>query len=90
MTTNPIIARIHRILVDEFELDESAMIADADLYQDLGLDSLDSVDLVVALEKEFRFRFNRIVDEAKVREARTLRQMYAFVQEKTATVGDSA
>ena len=45
--------KVKNVLVDEFELDEAELSPDATLYDDLGLDSLDSVDLVVALEKTF-------------------------------------
>ena len=61
---------------------KSDLIAEADLNADLGLDSLDTVDLVVALEKEFGFKVNRAVDEGIIRETRTLQQIYAFIQEK--------
>ena len=82
MTTEAIIQKVHRILIEEFELDESNLNGKADLYADLGLDSLDSVDLVVAMEKEFGFKFNRAMDEGRIRETRALQEVYAFVADK--------
>ena len=38
-------------LIELFELDESELIADARLYQDLDIDSIDTVDLMVELKK---------------------------------------
>ncbi len=38
-------------LIELFELDESALVADARLYQDLDIDSIDTVDLMVELKK---------------------------------------
>tara|TARA_Y100000782_G_scaffold115620_1_gene162045 strand:+ start:8495 stop:8803 length:309 start_codon:yes stop_codon:yes gene_type:complete len=39
------------ILVDEFEIDADEISLDANLYQDLDLDSIDAVDLVVKLRE---------------------------------------
>lgn len=38
-------------LIELFELDESELVADARLYQDLDIDSIDTVDLMVELKK---------------------------------------
>ena len=82
MTNEAVIPGTHRILVEEFELAESDLSAAADLNRDLGLDSLDMVDLMVALKRQFGFKIVRAVDEEKIRELRTLQQIYAFIQEK--------
>ncbi len=38
-------------LIELFELDDSELVADARLYQDLDIDSIDTVDLMVELKK---------------------------------------
>ena len=38
-------------LIELFELEESELVADARLYQDLDIDSIDTVDLMVELKK---------------------------------------
>ena len=86
MTDRELMDRVKRVLVDEFELDEGDLQTDANLYEDLGLDSLDSVDLVVALEKEFQFKVVRAVDEEKIRAIRTLGDICAFIVEKREAV----
>lgn len=45
-----LISELTRILVDEFEIPESDIVPDANLYQDLDLDSIDAIDLVVKLQ----------------------------------------
>ncbi|EKE83413.1 acyl carrier protein [Idiomarina xiamenensis] len=50
-TKEDVFARMKRILVDDFEIDEAAISLDANLYQELGLDSIDAVDLVVKLRE---------------------------------------
>ncbi len=82
MTDTAVVERVHRILVEEFELAESDLKSEARLDSDLGLDSLDSVDLVVALKEEFGFTIDRAVDEEKTRNVHTLEDLYAFVNEK--------
>jgi acyl carrier protein len=43
--------KVREILVDLFELDPADITLDAQLYQDLDIDSIDAVDLVVELKK---------------------------------------
>jgi acyl carrier protein len=48
-----IIEKTNDFLIDEFEVDGSTITPDANLKDTLGLDSLDYVDLVVAVESNF-------------------------------------
>jgi acyl carrier protein len=50
MDTNELYEQLKRILVDQFELDESSITPDANLYEELELDSIDAVDLLVQLK----------------------------------------
>lgn len=45
--------KVKEIIVDKLGVDESAVKAEASFIEDLGADSLDIVDLVMALEEEF-------------------------------------
>ncbi|MEZ4239207.1 MAG: acyl carrier protein [Myxococcota bacterium] len=74
---NAVIARIDRILVEEFELDEDKVVPEASLQGDLELDSLDGLDLVVALEKEFGFR----VDDKVMLEMKTVADIHDYVRQ---------
>jgi len=75
---------VKSVLVNEFELEEDDLIPEANLYADLSLDSLDSVDLVVALEKAFNFKISREKDEERIRAIRTLNDIYDFIDFKRA------
>jgi acyl carrier protein len=64
---------IKGILIDHFEIDEADVQPDANLYEDLGLDSIDAVDLVIKLQeltgkkiKPEQFKDVRTVDDVKV------------------------
>lgn len=47
---NEIIEQVNEVLVDEFEVEADTIVPDANLRETLDLDSLDYVDLVVAIE----------------------------------------
>ena len=50
METN-YLEELSSVLTDEFEIESDAIIESARLYEDLGLDSIDAVDLVVRLRE---------------------------------------
>ena len=51
MNNDELYARIKDILVEQFEVEESAVSLEADLYQELEIDSIDAVDLLVQLKE---------------------------------------
>jgi acyl carrier protein len=67
---------VNETLLNEFELEQSAIVPEARMREDLGLDSLDAVDLIVALEKALQFR---IPDEL-AREMRTVGDVQNYVR----------
>ena len=56
MEKEEIIRKINAFLVEEFEVDASKITPEAVLRDTLQLDSLDYVDLVVEIEKNFGFK----------------------------------
>lgn len=46
-----IFSHIQKVLIELFELEESAITPDAKLYDDLDIDSIDTVDLLIELKK---------------------------------------
>jgi acyl carrier protein len=73
-----IITLTNEVFVESFELEPSELAPDKTLFADLGLDSLDTVDLVVAIQKKFNVK---IRDDQRVREIRTLGDVYKFIME---------
>jgi acyl carrier protein len=43
--------KIREILVDQFEVEESIISLDANLYEELEIDSIDAVDLMVQIKE---------------------------------------
>lgn len=52
-TTNDIEGRVKEIIVQQLGVDAGQVTAQAHFVNDLGADSLDTVELVMALEEEF-------------------------------------
>ena len=83
MTEQEIFDRVKNILIEEFEVEKESITQKSNLYTELELDSLDSVDLIVALENEFAFKINRAEDEEALRAMRTITDIIRFIQNKT-------
>jgi len=50
MTREEVLQKIQDILTEEFEIERSAVVPGAKLYEDLELDSIDAVDLLVKMK----------------------------------------
>lgn len=68
--------KVVEVLAEEFEIDPEEMVPEATLYEDLGLDSLDAVDMVVVLEKTFGMK---LANEEALRSIRTLDDLFMFL-----------
>ena len=71
MDTEALYLRIRDILVEQFDVDAASVSMDANLYEDLEIDSIDAVDLLVQL-KEMTGR--KIAPET-FKEVRTIRDV---------------
>ncbi len=56
MTYHDIVEKVNDFLVEDFEVEESKLQIDASLNETLDLDSLDYIDLIVAIEENFGFK----------------------------------
>ncbi len=45
--------RVKKIIAEQLDVDESKLVPEASFVEDLGADSLDTVELVMALEEQF-------------------------------------
>ena len=48
-----VLERVQKLVADRLGVDESQVVADASFIDDLGADSLDLVELIMAFEEEF-------------------------------------
>ena len=75
MQKDEIIKIINNFLVEEFEIEESKLKPEALLTNDLGLESLDFVDVAVVIEKEFGFK----VKGEDMQNVRSLNDLYDYI-----------
>lgn len=78
MNKAEIIAKVNGFLTGEFEIDEALLKDDASLKKDLGIDSLDIVDIIVLIDKEFGVK----VKSEELGRLTTLGSLYDFIEEK--------
>jgi acyl carrier protein len=67
--------KINQLLIDEIEIDADQISPTADLKKDLGIDSLDFVDLFVIIENNFGFKMKA----EEMSEIKKLEDFYAYV-----------
>jgi acyl carrier protein len=71
MDTESLYTNIRDILVEQFDVEASAVSMDANLYEELAIDSIDAVDLLVALKE---LTGKKIAPE-KFKDVRTIRDV---------------
>jgi len=78
MQNDEIIYKINQLLIEEIEIDEDQIRYDADLKKDLGIDSLDFVDLFVIIEKHFGFKMKA----EEMSDVKTLQDFYSYINNR--------
>ncbi|MGE4441651.1 MAG: acyl carrier protein [Desulfomicrobium sp.] len=79
MTNDEIIERTNAAIAEEFELDMNDLVPSASFKDDLGLDSLDAVDMVIVLEQEFGIKIGK---DPKILKIRQLSDLHSYVIDK--------
>ena len=77
MDRDYIVKTVNEALSEEFELELEALTPEAHIRDDLNLDSLDIVDMIMALEQAFNFKLE---DRSKILEIVTLGDVYVFIE----------
>ena len=70
--------RVKKIVVEHLGVDEDKVTDGASFIDDLGADSLDTVELVMAFEEEFKFEIPDDIAEKIV----TVKDAVNFIEEK--------
>lgn len=70
-----IIKKVNNILEEEFEIDLELLKPEALLKDDLNLDSLDAVDMIVAIDHEFGVR----IEENEAKNLQKLEDIYNMI-----------
>ncbi|MBO6143847.1 MAG: acyl carrier protein [Prevotella sp.] len=78
MTRTEIEEKVREFLIDDLEIDEEKIANDAKLKEDMGIDSLDFVDIVVIVEKKFGFK----IKPEEMAGVTTLSQFCDYIESK--------
>ena len=80
MSRQEIEEKVRAFLIDDLEIDEEKIKDDATLKEDMGIDSLDFVDIVVIVEKNFGFK----IKPEELAGVLTLKQFCDYIEAKVA------
>ena len=70
-------SRVKAIIVDKLGIDESEVAAEASFTNDLGADSLDTVELIMEFEKEF----NIAIPDDQAEKIGTVQEAISYIEE---------
>ena len=71
-----VLNKIKEIIVNQLSIDESLIEIDADLMQDLEADSLDAVEIIMAIEEEY----DLAIPDDDAEKFRTVRNLVEYVE----------
>lgn len=69
---------VKKIIANTLEISEKEIKEDSNLIADLGMESLDLVDLVVAFEE----KFNCKIDDKDVKKLQTVKDVVTYIESK--------
>ena len=69
--------QIIKMIADQLQIDEEQIKPDASFMDDLGADSLDTVELIMALEEEFDIE----IPDSEAEKIRTVQQALNYLDE---------
>ena len=78
MERKEIESKVRDFLIEDLEVDEEKIVPEARLKDDVGIDSLDFVDIVVIVEKNFGFK----IKPEEMAGVITLSDFYDYIEKK--------
>ena len=78
MTRTEIEEKVKAFLIDDLEIEEENIFPESRLKEDMGIDSLDYVDIVVIVEQNFGFK----IKPQEMSNVKTLSQFYDYIESK--------
>ena len=83
MADQTIEQRVNTIIVDQLNVNEEQVTAGASFLDDLGADSLDLVELIMAFEEEFKDEIDGEIPETDAEKLLTVGDVIKYITEKT-------
>ena len=80
---NSIEKRVSEIIVNQLNVNEEQITPEASFLDDLGADSLDTVELIMAFEEEFKDEIQGEIPEADAETLQTVGDVVSYIKGKT-------
>lgn len=74
--------RVKDIIVNQLNVNEEQVTPEASFLEDLGADSLDTVELIMAFEEEFSDEIDGEIPESEAEKLQTVGAVIAYIKEK--------
>ena len=74
--------KVKQIIVEELGVDEPEVTPNARFIEDLGADSLDTVELIMAFEEEFKDEIKGEIPESDAEKLQTVGQVIDYIKGK--------
>ena len=75
MNTDEIYKLVKSYLINDFEVPEEKISLEANLFENLELDSIDALDMIATLESEYNLK----VDEEELKKIRTVQDIINYI-----------
>lgn len=82
MADQTIEQRVTTIIVDQLNVNEEQVTPEASFLDDLGADSLDTVELIMAFEEEFKDEIDGEIPESDAEKLQTVGDVVKYIKEK--------
>ena len=74
--------RVKQIIVNQLNVNEEQITKEASFLDDLGADSLDTVELIMAFEEEFKGEIKGEIPESDAEKLQTVGDVIAYIEQK--------
>ena len=82
MSDKSIEERVSEIIVNQLNVNEDQIKPEASFIDDLGADSLDTVELIMAFEEEFKDELNDEIPESDAEKLQTVGDVITYIKDK--------
>jgi acyl carrier protein len=79
MEMSPVESKVKKIIVDQLDVTEDELASGASFVDDLGADSLDTVEMVMAFEEEFSIE----IPDEDAEKIRTVQDAVDYIEKKS-------
>jgi acyl carrier protein len=76
--------RVKQIIVNQLNVNEEQITREASFLDDLGADSLDTVELIMAFEEEFKNEIKGEIPESDAEKLQTVGDVINYIETKSA------